>query len=62
MPEPFAFRGTVTLPRRSTVEDAEADIDRLMEILNKHAPDLVPLDRRDKLPPGAEALRLKSRG
>jgi len=41
------FNGTV----RQTFEEAEKDYEAILDCLNKHRPDLVPLALRDKKPP-----------
>ncbi len=59
-------------PHRETSEEAEADFDRIIEILRSHAPDLFPVSQvtgggevwfaNGRAVPGGEALKLVARG
>ncbi len=70
MPPPwYAY---ITGPHRDTSDEAEADWDRIIEILRSHAPDLFPATEvtgggevwfaNGRPAPGGGALALKARG
>ncbi len=70
MPDPwFAY---ITGPHRDTADEAEADWDRIIEILRSHAPDLFPVTAvtgggevwfsNGRPAPGGAALKLRARG
>lgn len=56
MPLPALYYGTLAMAPRETLDEAAADVDRAVEILKEHAPELLPMFyRMDTRIPGSEA-------